>query len=82
MIDLWKPAVLKIYDPLPESFHGTAPRMYDTSYGRGKCLVMTHTITLKAKLPEDYVKPKKEIDKNTDDHIKDIQESQNDLFLH
>ena len=78
--DSAKSAALQIYDPLPESFQGYCPRMERTSYGTRKCLVMTHTIKQKAKMPEGYVKPKQEIEKTQDDHIKDMQKSSNGLF--
>jgi len=71
---------LKIFDPLPASFKGSCPRMYNTSYGDRKCLVMTYTVTQKAKMPEGYVKPKSETDKNQEDHVKDMQKSIDDLF--
>ena len=78
--DSAKSLPLKIFDPLPASFQGTCPRMYDTSYGKGKCLVMTYTVTQKAKMPDGCIKPKPEIEKIQDDHIKDIQDSFNEIF--
>lgn len=76
-----KEMVYNIYDPLPKSFHGTCSRADGTNY-RGKCLVVAHTITRKAKLPEGYVKPKNELDKNRNDQIEDMQKSINELFMY